>query len=313
MNTETPQQQDVKVGEILRRARVHYNQSLADVENALRIRAVQIEAIEKGEFHKLPGRVYAMGFIRSYAEYLGLDGDRMIELFKQQAGIREPRPELHFPAVTSDNKAPPVKLVMAAAAGALILIGMWWGMQDRNREIVDEIPPVPVAAAPQAPPSQEVAKPDDSALEAPPPKSGEQTENDPVEAAQPAPKGIILSMNENSWVEIKDSSGKAIVARVLNAGEKYYVPDRPDLRMSIGNSGGIKIEVDGVLLRPLGKQGDVRRNVPLDAEYLKKNFASPDQPESQNSDKQASGISPQAGSGEPPLPSSYSQTPTPPE
>ncbi len=67
---------EIPVGEILRRTRIHYKQSIQDIERALRIRADQIEAIENGSVEKLPGRVYAVGFIRTYSEYLGSTATR---------------------------------------------------------------------------------------------------------------------------------------------------------------------------------------------------------------------------------------------
>ena len=75
---------DMPVGEVLRRAREHYGQSLRDVERNLRIRASQLAHLENGEYSALPGRVYVIGFIRSYSEYLGLNGDEMVNLYKRQ-------------------------------------------------------------------------------------------------------------------------------------------------------------------------------------------------------------------------------------
>ena len=83
---------------------------------------------------------------------------------------------------------------------------------------------------------------------------------------------IILNIVQNSWVEIKDETGKTLVAKVLKAGDQYYVPDRPDLRMSLGNAAGVQLEVGGQKLLPLGGQGQVRKNIPLDADFLKKTY-----------------------------------------
>ncbi|MFN3700448.1 MAG: helix-turn-helix domain-containing protein, partial [Alphaproteobacteria bacterium] len=60
---------DMPVGEILRRGREHYGQSLEDVERNLRIRAIQLHALETGNIEQLPGKAYALGFVRSYSEY----------------------------------------------------------------------------------------------------------------------------------------------------------------------------------------------------------------------------------------------------
>jgi cytoskeleton protein RodZ len=94
----------------------------------------------------------------------------------------------------------------------------------------------------------------------------------PEQAAADRKGGITLNILKNSWVEIRGKDGQSVVSRVLKAGDRYYVPDRPDLTISLGNAGGVELEVDGQKLRPLGAEGDVKRNVPLDAASLKKNY-----------------------------------------
>lgn len=85
---------DQTVGAILKRERLRYDQSITDIEHVLHIRAAQLEAIEADQFQKLPGPVYAAGFIRTYAEYLGLDGPSMVSLYKSQSGARTIKPDL---------------------------------------------------------------------------------------------------------------------------------------------------------------------------------------------------------------------------
>lgn len=109
---------DAPVGDVLRHVREHYGQTLRDVEKALRIRAIQIEAIEKSDYDKLPGRVYAIGFIRTYSEYLGLDPDRMVNMFKSQGAEHAKAPILHFPVAASDGKLPDPFLI----AGCVICL-----------------------------------------------------------------------------------------------------------------------------------------------------------------------------------------------
>lgn len=272
MRSEELQQTDLPVGEILRRTRLHYGQSLSDIERVLRIRAVQIDAIESGRYENLPGRVYTIGFIRSYSEYLGLDGNKMIHLFKTQAGGKTVNPELHFPVAASDSKIPPVWLVGASVAAAILIVLIWWGLQSHSRSQVTEIPEV--AAIDSSREQYGPAKPEGVPMTV----SEKRT---PV-AVQPQPdKSIILNIRQNSWVEITDKDGKAIVSRVLKAGDKYFVPDRPDLSMSLGNAGGIELVVDGQTLRPLGEVGQVRRNIPLDAAHLKENFSQQKKPSAQ--------------------------------
>ena len=251
---------DMPVGEILRRTRLHYGQSIEEIEAALRIRACQIEAIESGDLKKLPGKVYALGFVRSYAEYLGLDGDKMVKLFKTQAIGNAPEAELHFPMPASEGQLPPWWITLTCIFGAIAILASWFGENRQQRDIVENIPEVPQAMQ----------------IEKPAAKPAEPTENMAAEEAvikEKPVKGIILNIRENSWVEIRDKKGKAMLSRVLKAGDQYYVPDRPDLTISIGNAGGVEVEVDGQALRKLGETGKVLRRLSLDAEYLKENFA----------------------------------------
>lgn len=62
------------VGEQLRERRKQLGHSLEDVQSATKIRRLYLEAIEADRFGDLPGPVYARGFIRSYGNFLGLDG-----------------------------------------------------------------------------------------------------------------------------------------------------------------------------------------------------------------------------------------------
>src|SRR3546814_10325935 len=64
------------IGELLRARREELGQDLRDVSHMLRIRYPYLEAIEGGRVGELPGPTYAVGFVRAYADYLGLERDR---------------------------------------------------------------------------------------------------------------------------------------------------------------------------------------------------------------------------------------------
>lgn len=116
---------DLPVGEILRRTRAYYNLQIEDVEGALRIRASQLLALEEGRIDQLPGRVYAIGFVRAYAEFLGLDGDKMVYLFKAQLIGNKAKPELSFPAPASESKLPNPFILLGSFAGLALVLGVF--------------------------------------------------------------------------------------------------------------------------------------------------------------------------------------------
>src|SRR3954447_12040612 len=74
---------DGGVGSILREARNRRKVELSEVEAATRIRFRYLRAIEDEEWDVLPGGVYTRGFIRTYASFLGLDGDRLVSDYRE--------------------------------------------------------------------------------------------------------------------------------------------------------------------------------------------------------------------------------------
>lgn len=248
---------DMSVGDILRRTREHYGQTLPQVEVNLRIRASQLQALETGEHDKLPGRVYAIGFVRSYAEYLGLDGDKMVHLFKAQSVGKRVKPELQFPVSATESKAPNIYIILGSLVG-LVLLTAYWTLAYTPTKYVEAIPPVP-----------EILKQSNIALLKPiaeaPPITLLQAVKEPANKME-------LLVSENSWVEIKNAAGEMILRQVLKPGDKYIVPDGEEFILSTGNAGGIMVVIDGKEIGKLGESTQVKRNILLVPEsFLKGN------------------------------------------
>lgn len=66
------------VGDLLRQRRKEMNLSLKEAENATSIRIAYLQALEDGEMHKLISPIYAQGFFRQYAAFLGMDGEQIV-------------------------------------------------------------------------------------------------------------------------------------------------------------------------------------------------------------------------------------------
>jgi hypothetical protein len=81
------------IGDSLREARMRQKIEVADVEAATKIRAKYLRALENEEFDLLHGSTFVRSFLRTYAQYLGLDAQRLIEEYRTQY---EPREELEY-------------------------------------------------------------------------------------------------------------------------------------------------------------------------------------------------------------------------
>lgn len=118
------------VGAEMRRARLEKGLTVAFLAETLRIRESYIVAIEEGRYDQMPGPAYALGFIRSYAGYLGLDGREMVQRFKDEVGSQErlARPgRLAFPAPLADGRGSfGALLILAIVLGAVVYAGWYW-------------------------------------------------------------------------------------------------------------------------------------------------------------------------------------------
>src|SRR5207244_12256217 len=108
------------LGETLRRARLSKNVTFEDAERVTRIRLEYLEALEREDFTKLPAPVYARGFLRSYAGYLGLDPGQLMPFFPV-GHVEEPKldplPEVDQPRTWNMNGVLAIGVV-----GLLILL-----------------------------------------------------------------------------------------------------------------------------------------------------------------------------------------------
>lgn len=148
------------VGDLLRGQRERLGWSIADVAANLKIRRVMIEAIERGRFRDLPGLAYALGFVKAYAELLGLDSGEIVKRFRAEAtGIEEHR-ELNFPQPLGESRLPGGFAISAALLAAVVAYGVWYatsfthdGPPQRVTVVPDRLAALAVPAhEPYAPP-----------------------------------------------------------------------------------------------------------------------------------------------------------------
>ena len=296
------------VGDTLRAARVDRGENASTVAALLKMRREQLEAIESGDLDKLPGRTYAVGFVRAYARHLGLDAEALVQQFKDEtAGQDVAKPvDLVFPKAQEEFQRPRGSIVALAMAVAMVVYGISYAtMPSRNSAATAapaEQPAIVVEEAKPAEPQPQVAAteskqapvevaisfvagaqtlPEQKLPEAPALETAPAPTFTVAQATSPEPAQtngrIILKAVEPTYVQIRDSaqprSRSVLVARVFNVGESYDVPNRSGLIMQTGNAGGLQVEVDGRSLGVFGKSGEVITRIPLDPSYFLERMA----------------------------------------
>ena len=127
-------------GEMLAIRREELGYSMAQAAEALRIRYVYLQAIEDGRYHDLPGTAYAIGFVRSYAEFLGLDPEEAVKRFKQEIHGLERAPSLSFPVPKPEGKVPGGALILISLLLIALGYGAWYFLNSSGRQISDFLP-----------------------------------------------------------------------------------------------------------------------------------------------------------------------------
>lgn len=143
------------LGDVRRRAEL----SVEQIADRLRIRRQYIEAIELGQFERLPGHIYAMGFLRTYAEHLGLDGDAVVEAFKQENADAVVG-RLVFPIPKPEQRTPKGWLMVLAILMAVGIYAGWYYHESKRNLALDQVQPVPerlVVQNPAPPPIDSAA------------------------------------------------------------------------------------------------------------------------------------------------------------
>src|SRR3712207_6673264 len=102
---------------MLRSAREARGVDRSTAERDLRIRERHLAALEEGRYEALPGDVYARGFLRSYAAYLGLEPDTMVALYRLETGRSRPVPVVARGRATRPLTHQPVVIPGAGVAG----------------------------------------------------------------------------------------------------------------------------------------------------------------------------------------------------
>lgn len=324
-----------RAGADLLAARERLGWALLDVAAMLRIRPSYLEALEAGRLNHLPGNVYALGYLRSYATALGLDGEEVARRFRAEAGEIPRHSELIFPTPVPERGLP---------AGALILLGLilvggayigWYRLSGEGKLPAESVAPVPArlaSLAEQAVPGPDGRIPmpapslrapprtdDNSEFESrhaaaenplllpepppPPPMPIEEMRTTsipgatattaiampvpppmrqpepaasqtaapqvPADPANPDGARVVLRFTGDTWVQVRERGGQTLVTKVMKAGEIFPVPSRANLVLNTGNAGRVEILVDGAVVPPVGGQGAVRKDVPLDPDLLK--------------------------------------------
>lgn len=247
--TDGPEADSASFGTWLRQQREIREIPLHEIADVTKISVRYLEALESDRFDVLPAPVFAKGFLREYARYVGLDPDEVINsyLTTQQEGD-EAEEEV---ARSGEQSASSSSMLMGT--GVILLLGLVAALiyySERFRGQESQEPP-PIAAPPiAAPPVQ------------PPTAPGPQ----PPGAVEPAtPLVVTMDFTEDCWVEaVVDGERRLSELRVQ--GEALRIEAQEEVVLTLGNPAGVRIEANGEPFDPDVRTDRVARDIVIAAE-----------------------------------------------
>jgi cytoskeleton protein RodZ len=220
-------------GEWLKRQRELREISLREVSDTTKINLRYLVALEENRFSTLPAPVFARGFLREYARYVGLDPDEVINYYDTAQQEQEPEsPAGPRPRRLHSSTQWLYGLVLTTAVlvlfGVVAAISFW-----------AERRPARVEPPPIAPPVFEPAPPA------------------PEQASAAAPLEVTLDFVENCWVEAT-LDGKDRISELRVQGESLRLTATERVSLTLGNAPGVRIEVNGQPFEIAGGEETVR-------------------------------------------------------
>jgi len=235
-------------GENLRRERELRGVSLREIAESTKISVRFLQALENDRVDVLPGGIFPRAFVKQYSAYLGLDPERAAADFLLQHGRPEPDARrTPSPAQRRTLLTPGTAFFAVVAVVALFFTIR--GLRDEG-----ELAPAPALPSP----TTSAVLPTDRVY--PPPVA---------RAASPARDTLLLTMTaqQECWVEAR-ADGETIINRVLAEGESETLEARGEIVLSVGNAGGLSIRVNDQPGLPLGRSGEVRKNIVITRQSL---------------------------------------------
>jgi cytoskeleton protein RodZ len=266
---------DAKIGQILEKTRKERGLTLEEVEYATKIRKRYLAGLEREDYEVLPDAVYAQGFLKTYANYLGLDGEELSREFKDRRRPRRERGISYGAPRKSEFDQPLINpgelgvdrrrrtisgttiltllvalLALAAVVGALYYVG-------RGVQISGENPtPSQEQAADESEPRAggEGASKERNQEEA---ATGGGSKGAGTGDAKPDSLTVEVSVEGSaSWLSIL-ADGRLAYEQIAQPGFSQTFEAQREISIRTGNAGAVGVEVNGQDLGKLGESGEV--------------------------------------------------------
>lgn len=262
------------VGNILKEKRESLHLTLNDVADATNLSINFLAAIERNEFHVLPRGIFPKMFIKSYANHLGLNADDLVNLYYEQISQAEEEqsgpllapasPPIPFEDRPSRIRRPLLILLLLVILGAVFYLTSPQKLFERSE--ASSLKPSQPPPSPVPPPAPAAAAP----VAAP----GEPPRAEAKPGLSPTQTELVIVADESCWMScqwVQDGRNEKIEV-TLQPGDRFARVFDGEVKLVLGNAGGVKAWLNGRETLQLGLKGEVK-HLPLAPSALDQYFA----------------------------------------
>ena len=226
------------IGARLKEQREERRLSMKQVAGRLKIREHYLHALEEGRFSNIPGRIYVDGYLKSYADYLGLDSGVVMAKYRGSGGRSSNDDNYMLPEI-SHGEMKPGRRILCLALILLLLIYSMWFVSDRHQEEVTQTTTTP-------------------------------TPNIPPQTAKALDARVVIVAKNDVDITVLGVDGAPLAQSLLHSGETFFVPS-DGLLLKTSAPANIQIFVDGEHVTPTGKAIVTDSGIILNPEKLLEN------------------------------------------
>lgn len=269
------------IGTILKSSRLKSKKSLEEISSELCIRKIYLIALEEGDYETLPPIPYGVGYVRTYARYLGLNPERAVKLYKSASQTEEQNNENEEQEKAEVNKISG-KHIVVGIISLLAIYAAWsfysnmnaaqtlptQSIEEKNTNVEENMAEeitITSDSAPEIVENTVETEPETEVKETEIPETVEQTPipEEPVAVEENVENNkVVVEFTGESWVELKDKK-KVYFQGVYHEGDKKEIDYIGNLFLSVGRPENIKIYIKGAEKDILAKKR--KMNIPLDS------------------------------------------------
>lgn len=240
-----------KLGDTLRERRHSLGMTVAQAEEGTRIRATLLEALEEGDYGRLPNPGYVRGYVSSYARFLDLDPASMLTLYTAETGAARGH-DLNLPVIEEavapmhQQHAVPWGPAIAVAAVLAVVSLAVWGISSMIKGPEKPLP-VPKTATDTASPATETTTPNAGKTDNSSSGTQDQTKNSSsaqVDKLVPFTLKVTVAPNGASWVTVI-VDGQQAYSGTLTGGQSKSFEVAKSAIVKIGKPSEVTVTKDG--------------------------------------------------------------------